>query len=335
MKCNGYGSALLLLFAATSFAISKAQWISSRGMPRSDTSIAVGYHNSSIFILGGMKHQHQLTEFHLNTETFTDLGSSALPTAVWGYGQYYTQMEEVLYMIEPQGRWINTFNLKTQKFTENSISIPINVGSGGCLTSSLINKQLYIIGGELTPLTIQLPFDNNAIVNTNGDIFGRFSGIEEQLYENGIQSLSCIVHPTNSDILFSFGGRDGQGDLVDAILKMEIQSNNDLTAVKSLSYPNEIGVGSKAVIYDEDIIIVGGKRYDELEGYHYNLNDVRFLNPATDEVTLGDAMPYPSSGLAVISVDNKLFVFGSKFDIWLKYALCVNISVHLSAYNER
>eukprot|EP01083_Nonionella_stella_P110578 323679_1 len=81
---------------------SGSHWMShsNSSLPQPDVYIAVGSHNGSIYLLGGIDHGSQITEYRIDTNTMIDQGN-ALPQQVYGYGSYYAQLDHLLYMINP------------------------------------------------------------------------------------------------------------------------------------------------------------------------------------------------------------------------------------------
>eukprot|EP01083_Nonionella_stella_P066427 174927_1 len=80
-------------------------WIgpSSPTMPQSASYHAVGYDsiNNRIWIVGGLgTRQSQLMSYDIDSNLFSSYNATALSNDVWGSGDFYTQIDDILYMID-------------------------------------------------------------------------------------------------------------------------------------------------------------------------------------------------------------------------------------------
>eukprot|EP01083_Nonionella_stella_P103617 296068_1 len=133
-------------------------WItpSSPTLPYNVDTPAVAYNsiNNTIWILGSASHQqYTLISYDIDSNNFTGYGYEALyhgvwgEGGVWGDGDFYTQIGDVLYTLDPWENKLSTFNVNTAQFTYyyQNIDIPYAVyGSGGCLAS--IDDALFVLG---------------------------------------------------------------------------------------------------------------------------------------------------------------------------------------------
>ncbi len=161
---------------------------------------------------GGQNYGNQLVKYDITTDTFIDYSDSAIPVYTTGYGQYYTQRNDVIYMID--NLKLSAFNINTEVFQShwNNINIPI-VSHGACLASN--DDYLFIVGGYGSAKSNKL----------------QVLDISSQIWLNGISTmdksrewLSCIVHPTNNE-LFAIGGSHNQTKTLDTIERLLIGSN--------------------------------------------------------------------------------------------------------------
>eukprot|EP01084_Bolivina_argentea_P032865 60845_1 len=79
-----------------------------------------------------------------------DQGLNELNVNVWGRGQYYTQIDTLMYWIDgDSGSTISIYDLQKQQFSPGQISnIPTTVTSYGCLASSSSENLLFVVGGH-------------------------------------------------------------------------------------------------------------------------------------------------------------------------------------------
>eukprot|EP01083_Nonionella_stella_P164801 546602_1 len=116
----------LAIFCATTISASK--WVQSitSTLPSKDYDISVGIYNQSIYLLGGYMNSRQLTEYIISEDTFVDHGTS-LGSDVFGYGQYWTQIDHLLYIKDRNSDTIVIFDMKTKTFTADYIpNVPKN-----------------------------------------------------------------------------------------------------------------------------------------------------------------------------------------------------------------
>eukprot|EP01084_Bolivina_argentea_P174604 302435_1 len=132
-------------------------------LPRSDAAVAVGYYNNTILALGGKDYSSQVVEFNVVDNKITDNGLNVLPTRTYGYGQFYTEINELIFTIDSTGSVLSTYtytmNTKTFEYTEN---------------------YLFIFGGS------------------NGDWYSNFADFQTMEYAH--QHLSCNIHPISKEL---------------------------------------------------------------------------------------------------------------------------------------
>eukprot|EP01083_Nonionella_stella_P063195 164227_1 len=182
-------------------------WIapSSPTMPRSVQSSAVGYDstNDRIWILGshnwgvsGYANPRQLMSYDINSNVFTKYSATALPSSVYGWGDFYTQIDDIVYMLVGG---ISTFNVNTAQFTYQSHATQQWLDSTrGCLSS--IDDALFVLGAT-TPNASYYRFVQ--VLNLTNSTW-----ITSPALNQGRIHASCIVHPYNN-ALYAIGGNNG------------------------------------------------------------------------------------------------------------------------------
>lgn len=119
-----------------------------------DYGMAIGLDksNETILILGGSNNGQRLLTFKDSVvEQQSDLNINGW---IFGYGQYYTQLNDTLWMIDVQGKSFITFNTKTRESDEPNISIfasNLNLAPMGCLASTQSangDEYLFVVGGR-------------------------------------------------------------------------------------------------------------------------------------------------------------------------------------------
>eukprot|EP01084_Bolivina_argentea_P060504 110538_1 len=162
-------------------------------LPRNGKEMAVSYDSTddTIWLLGGL-YTKQLISFHNNT--FTDFGSSNLSNYVYGNGQFYSQLQNILWMIDPYyNQTFCAFDVETHIFTPrwnqnlgvlDKLQI-YNISSGEWLTKSIPepkqdsscivhikHERLYIIGGKRNGIyfrAIEALFIGNDLQNIDNE----------------------------------------------------------------------------------------------------------------------------------------------------------------------
>eukprot|EP01084_Bolivina_argentea_P223661 378388_1 len=268
----------------------------------SQSTMGIGYYNNSIFLIGGTN-KKQVTEYDITSDIMIDYGTDAIPYDINGNAQFYTQVDEILFMINPSGNTISTYNLKTHQFTYswNDVTIPISgAGSQGCMTS--INNYLFIVGGKLT--------NNN---NKNTFQILNMSTYEWTIGSNMIytrSSPSCNVHPV-TETLYVIGGYSGY-----------MSTLNPRKTIEKIFVGENINIGTqiweqlndqlldftfhRSVVFEDYIIIIGGYRPSAPK-----ILEIQSINCLTDDVQhFTGFLNYGISGAGVIIAQNTLYAFG-------------------------
>eukprot|EP01083_Nonionella_stella_P177024 621035_1 len=90
--------AFILWFAPS---LSANVHIGSSFLPRGETQFALGYYNDVIKLYGAQWWNKQFVSFNVSSQNFTDHGYNYLHTSINGGGQFYAQLANTLYVINP------------------------------------------------------------------------------------------------------------------------------------------------------------------------------------------------------------------------------------------
>eukprot|EP01083_Nonionella_stella_P075501 205297_1 len=292
--------------------ITDGQWISytNPAVPKKDIQMAVGVWNDHVFLLGGYNTLTRRSLIEFDGSQFDDKGE-VLPINTWGYGDYYAQIENNLFMIDPTMSRLNVFNmaLTTNQFTTFAI-IPSDVNEQGCLATD--SDHLFVVGGY--SYSSSSPLDTVQILD-----------IAEMSWQNGVsmktarKQLSCIVDPYTKT-LYAIGGNNGTD-----INSVEFINTTIMDTWESIQPGlTNPAVAARSVVHVQTIYVVGGRYWD---GAGHELDTVHIINPQQNTITLSnDRLPYGVYHLALCVIDNFLHGFGGSDDYgysdkWMKYQL--------------
>eukprot|EP01083_Nonionella_stella_P280261 953364_1 len=173
-------------------------------LPRADRQMAIGTWNDSLFILSGSGYERSLVEWDIVGNQMIDHGTTYLPIMALAPSkpaQFWSQREEILYMISNEDNSFMVFNLRDKEFILNykNITIPIAPLCCSCLAS--YDDRLFVVGGKNE--------SNNEIMNTFQivDLATNEWIVGTSLNEVRI-SAGCIVHETVGR-LYVIGGYTG------------------------------------------------------------------------------------------------------------------------------
>eukprot|EP01083_Nonionella_stella_P084820 234865_1 len=185
--------------------------------------------------------------FNVSAQNFTDHGSHYLPTFIDGGGQFYAQLANALYVINPNtneaAQYIAYFDLTNDTFTPSSIPIPIKVNENSCIGAH--PNFLAIVGG----------YEGNYLsaLHLYDLITEQWTQPADLTY--GRSYLSCIVHPVSSRF-YVIGGL-GLGDGLTSPLSIETyhESNPSVFTPLTSQLLNPVW-GARIVVYGDDIYVV-------------------------------------------------------------------------------
>eukprot|EP01083_Nonionella_stella_P208124 755533_1 len=284
---------------------------------------AVGEHNNTLFLIGGqVDGMEPITEYQFSTThalNFISQNLVNLTLDLYGYGQTYTQQDEMVYMLYPTDgiqpssiTKIATFNMKTHQLTDNwmELTLQTKVDYYGCLAS--FANYLYIAGGAArwgpTHATLQI------LDLTTYEWIQNAPSLQDAR-----SSSSCLVH---NNILWIFGGAVIGGDKVQTNERINIiditQNTWNYTA------PLTIGItGSRAAVLKDMIYIIGGTH----AGSNQQRWDVHVLDTNTETMSVSaELLAYPIIFCSVYVLNDIIYVFGgtsygSYSDKWMYYTL--------------
>eukprot|EP01084_Bolivina_argentea_P294135 506027_1 len=277
--------------------------ISPMYLPATCYSMAIGYKSNKIWILGGLHyHSQQLVSYDTDSNNFTAFGDPILPNDVYGYGQYYTQINDMLYMVNPSGSWLDQFNMNNQKFSKFSgPEIPVNVDNTACLTS--YKNYLIVLEGY----TVQVM--NVGLTTWLSDVPSM------QVYR---QAFSCIAH---NNYLYAIGGSTNGGtDKFDSIEKLNL---NDIDNIEHehwifIDNLNAKMDATRAIIFENNIMVIPG------QGCGLYCIDINIIDTNTGIVTVNGKLNYSVGWTAAIIVNEILYAFGGynqQFNAVWQYAI--------------
>ncbi len=223
-----------------------SQWISLSNvfLAKEDSNMAIGiYQNSTIIFLGAWKGSKDVMEFNINDHS-KSISQDILPRGVNGFGQFYTQIEDNLFVIIPTGDNIYHYDLSTKQF-ELYQSIPTDTDDGG---EYLRDLQIYDIV--------------NNKWKTGPDM------------NNKRSSHSCSISLLNHK-LYSIGGYSQAETKLDSIEYISIIDIN----TKQWQYTNtelsQALVQSRSVVHNEYVYVIGAcNRYNN----QYSIRVTRNIN---------------------------------------------------------
>ena len=262
-------------------------------MPRVMYVGAAGHYNGTIYLFGGFQWRTQLIRYEIDQAIFIDDGTKGINVSTYGYGQFYTQMDEIMYAISPIGDRINVYNLRTSNFSsDNSYpSIPINVQQRGCLASDSVTKTLFITGGSLSAI--------NALQILDLESYSFI--VSDQNMSDNRRDHACIVDEIDG-YLYAIGGSDSRGGGVNSIERI----SSDYVTNASWEFFNGIlsakGGTLRCIMYKHKIYIVSGGSI----GVYVNIIDIE----AGIVLRSDDLLFYAQYGAAAIIVKNRIYAFG-------------------------
>eukprot|EP01084_Bolivina_argentea_P001627 3000_1 len=296
---------IILLFITTN-----AAWLSGTTLiPRPTTNMAIGYYNGFIYLLGGARTYSvkQLLQYDIINNEFIDNGQYNLPVSIFGNGQFYTQINNYLYIINPdQGNTFVRFDLQTKTFEShwNTINIHKPVRHLGCLAST--TQYLFVIGGHnyanglLNAFQVFNLLYNIWLTNTSS------------MYQGRVE-CSCIVHP-ETNRLYAIGGYDlflPLNTIESILISDNIPNQNWKYMTHNLIYAAQ---QSRSIIYKIYIFVIGGiytyKNDLDSKIYRFNIDQLQVINTITGEISLGPLLNYGIYGTAAINVHDIAYAFG-------------------------
>eukprot|EP01083_Nonionella_stella_P190188 704471_1 len=287
-------------------------------LPRAERQMAIGAWNGSIFILGGSGYHRALVEWDIADNQMIDHGTTYLPNMTLissKPAQFWSQQEEILYMISNELNSFSVFNLRDKEYILNykNTTIPIAPLIASCLAS--YDDRLFVVGGKN---------QSNGAVNTlqiyniTRDEWSYGASLNTAKMNHG-----CVVHEATGT-LFAIGGYNG----ITQITSNERISVDGNGAMEEWHYIDPLKykmAAVRAVVFGHDILALSGYSTNAPNYLPY----VQVIDAMTGTVTNGVNLGFGTYCPAVIRVGGIVYAFGgstgSTTRNWQYYALPLTI----------
>eukprot|EP01083_Nonionella_stella_P274333 931093_1 len=299
--------AFILIVLQCAAVILDDNWtVGSPLLPNKAGKMAMAYWNSSIFLLGrGNVIPKQIIEYDIANNEFIDHGVGHFTQDIYGFGQFYHQQHNLLYLIAANGQDLFRINLSTitkETYSKwNAATIPHNVGYNayGCLASN--DEYLFIIGGH----------DGNILRDVQILSLSTLQWLSNASSLNyARRSAACAIHET-SGFLYTLGGYQlEKGRFIEKLNTTNIVDNQWQIGSSTLLYPAD---GPRIVLYDQDyILVIGGWR---AFSPHTANEYIQIIDTTTDSVSVSSSpFNYPVAAPDVIMIHHKIYKFGGVDD---------------------
>ena len=110
------------------FIIAESQWVRRyNNIPQARQGMVVGAYNQTISLLGGYKPlNRELITYNISDNTFAIANLSELlpnQTITYGASQYYTAVNEIIYMADSD--YLSIYNMQTNTYIQQWQSLPV------------------------------------------------------------------------------------------------------------------------------------------------------------------------------------------------------------------
>eukprot|EP01083_Nonionella_stella_P227230 806397_1 len=263
-------------------------------MHYADSDMAIGYNdaNDTILLLGGFDSGQHFAA--VKDDNFIDHGKQFLDWngGVYGHGQFYIQLSNILWMINPGGTEMYAFDTNTYQTLVRSPSIAIPKETA-CLAS--IDDYLIVVGGGFNNVLDQIQIyhltDDQWLSNTPS-------------LKTPRSYLACIIAHNK---LYAIGGFDDKAAYLNSIEVLDVSNMATISSTSWYYMDCTLQKGRdslRAALYGTDMIYVtGGSRNNAVVS-------VDIINTVTHECLVADDLNFAVTSAASIIVQNTLFVFG-------------------------
>eukprot|EP01083_Nonionella_stella_P235885 829005_1 len=280
-------------------SLSANVFIGSSLLPRAGSQFALGYSNDVIKLYGSFQTTKQFMSFNVSAQTFTDHGPLYLSTFINGGGQFYAQLANALYVINPNtneaAQYIAYFDLTNDTFTPSSIPIPIKVNENSCIGAH--PNFLAIVGG----------YDSGYLktLHLYHLIQKQWTQPANLTYERAYHS--CIVHNATSR-LYVLGGQGYRP------LNIETYhaSNSSVFTPLTNNLLSPV-TDARIVVYGDDIYVIGGRNPYTLSTDQWAIK-IQIIDTVQQTVRYGPSLAYGTQFAPVVIVHNILYCFGGYTD---------------------
>eukprot|EP01084_Bolivina_argentea_P297434 512410_1 len=292
---------LVVVIFINAIAINAFDWqIEPESLTRGDRSQAIGYYNSTIFVIGGYRNPRALIKYDIETKTIiTNIQTATnITTEITCAGQAWTQKEHVLYIIPKSGTHLTVYNMDDNTFTIKE-QIPKDVGSKGCMVT--YDMFIFVLGGYNSN-NINGFLDTTQIFNISSHQWMNQTSTLTQK-KNG---MACVCHD-NTQKIYVFGGYNGSLPYLSSIETLSVNDMDNINKETWILYSNILNPGrwgARAVIWGNDIIIIGGWTGSQ------SIQQTSIFHTTTNTISLSYYMTIDLYMTAALNVYNTIYTFG-------------------------
>eukprot|EP01083_Nonionella_stella_P037675 102680_1 len=294
-------SCIIFIFMCISIEISAVSLSFTIGTEEASLPLegpVVGYDvTTNTTLLYGGHEPRQLTKFK-DHAFFGDV-TTHLSHDLYAAGKCYIQLNNTLWTITEDGSDIISIDLTTSNERPDTITIPINVGFGACLTS--INHYLIVVGGGTWSYEVALDIVQIYDMNTQQWLANIPSLGTPRM------SVSCVIV---NHLLYVVGG--WKGDIAYIYLDtIETLDVSDMSSIQTQRWQylnatlNTARGGTRAVLHGSDIVIIGGQ-----DNYMRRTADVNIIDTNAVQRYIGGQLAFATCYASTIILGNILYVFG-------------------------
>eukprot|EP01083_Nonionella_stella_P016519 46118_1 len=290
-------------------------------LPRRCNMMAMGSWNNSIFMIGGTYgigrdyRSRQLIEYNTASHRMIDHGDTYFDQILYGYGQFYTQQRNHLYILSGSGgRSISMIDvsLNTLRAYWNIFTAPKSAGVYACLESN--DEYIFVIGG----------YEANLVL----DHFQILHLPSAQWLSNppslnvARRGASCALHGASGS-LYAMGGRrvlvDGETKealkSVEKISIVDVESNVWKITTDLLHAADE----ARTVMSSHYIVVIGG--WNGFDPQIANAQ-VQIMDTTTDTVYVtASPVNWVVGAPGIALVHGTIYKFGGTFGQELQFFL--------------
>eukprot|EP01083_Nonionella_stella_P084250 233167_1 len=259
-------------------------WFDITTLPTSNSGMAVGSlsrnGSGSIYIIGGRAANFNLTEYSIDSNTFTVIEPTPLTSSFDSLAQSWTQQNDIVFLMKTTS--VAAFDLTNLQYSKGSFpAVPEDPGTFHCLASS--NDYLYVTGGYSQPDLLQV-----MRISTG------FWTVSSNRMNRGHIYHSCVVQ---GSFLYVFGGI-GHTSTERAEITTR-QWEYSVSLIYSVTY-------SRAVSCGNQLFVLGGYGMGWTD---QRLNIAQVIDPVNLTISVQN-MPYAVDGFGTACFEQDIYVFG-------------------------
>eukprot|EP01084_Bolivina_argentea_P065278 118988_1 len=276
------------------------EWnVSTSQLPRADAGMAVFQDADAMYMIGGIRNPLQIIKYNISTQIFTDYGIAASSNYVIGYGQFFTQNKNMLYMV--RDTYLHMLDLKTSNISSNdwiNTSFGYNVATMGCVSAN--DKYVYVIAGgsiarELDKLQVYS-------IDTDDWVYGKPMQIRKR-------ALSCAYHPKTHE-LYAIGGIDYYAQYLNTVEILLTNTDGYPVFNKNIwNFGTNLSFAvaeSRAIINEDVILVIGGTN----NVFNSTLNVIQIIDTVSGATTYQETMITGVMSAATIKFNQVAYIFG-------------------------